>query len=211
MRITIYKNIINKIFLWRHIAKWLKNNRHNYTIPVCSFPLSNVIVGKKTYGKLNVQIACVTKNKLVIGSYCSIADDVKFLLCVDHKTDLFLTYPVNTYLLKHNIDAVSKGDIIIGDDVWIGTNSIILSGVTIGQGAIIAAGAVVSHNVPPYAIFGGVPARLIKYRFSEKVISELIKLDIKEVMRNIISENDWELLNKKYLGIDVFSKLNNKE
>jgi acetyltransferase-like isoleucine patch superfamily enzyme len=164
------------------------------------FPLSNVIVGEKSYGRLNVQIACTTRNKLIIGSYCSIADDVKFLLCVDHKKDLFLTYPVNTYLLKHGTDAVSKGDIIIGDDVWIGTNSIILSGVTIGQGAIIAAGAVVSHDVPPYAIFGGVPARLIKYRFSEKVVSELIKLDIKEVMHNIFSEDEWKFLNKKYLS-----------
>lgn len=73
--------------------------------------------------------------------------------------------------VKH--EATSKGDIVVKDDVWIGYGSIILSGVHIGQGAVIAAGSVVSHDVPPYAIVGGVPARLIKYRFSEEMTKKL--------------------------------------
>jgi serine acetyltransferase len=86
-------------------------------------------------------------------------------------------------------EATSKGDIIIKDDVWIGANAIILSGVTIGQGALIGAGAVVTKDVPPYAIVGGNPAKVIKYRFSEKVIKKLLEFDFSKLDQNKIKTN----------------------
>ena len=92
-------------------------------------------------------------------------------------------------LLKtENFEAKSKGDIIIKDDVWIGTNAIILSGVTIGQGAIIAAGAVVTKDVPPYAIAGGNPAQIIKYRFEPEIIEKLKKFDYSKLTEEKIQK-----------------------
>ena len=128
------------------------------------------------YGTLNVY--AVNKNsKLKIGSCCSIAPEVIFLLSTDHRVNSMSTFPFNAICIGGEIEAISKGDIIIQDDVWIGYGAKIMSGVTIGQGAVIAAGAVVTKNVPPYAIVGGVPGKIIKYRFPEELISELIKID----------------------------------
>lgn len=104
------------------------------------------------------------------------------------------------------LDATSKGDILVGDDVWIGYRSTILSGVEIGQGAIIAAGSVVTKNVPPYAVVGGNPARVIRFRFSERIISKLMDLDfsllskeaaekcLKELSLDITEENIDEVV-----------------
>lgn len=89
----------------------------------------------------------------------------------------------------NGIDAISKGDIIVDDDVWIGYGAIILSGVHISQGAIIAAGAVVTKDVPPYAIVGGVPANILKYRFSKEIIQELLKIDYEHLNPQIILKN----------------------
>ena len=72
---------------------------------------------------------------------------------------------------------LTNGDIVVGDDVWVGQRAIIMSGVNIGQGAVIGAGAIVTKNVPPYAIVGGIPAKVIRYRFSEELIQELLKID----------------------------------
>ena len=86
------------------------------------------------------------------------------------------------------MEAISKGDIIVDDDVWIGYGATILSGVHIGQGAVIAAGAVVTKDVPPYAIVGGVPAKVIKYRFSPEIIQQLMKLDYSKLTEDMIRE-----------------------
>lgn len=80
-------------------------------------------------------------------------------------------------MLKKEWETQAKGNIIVNDDVWIGDSALILSGVEIGQGAVIAAGAVVTEDVPPYAVVGGVPAKVIKYRFRDDVIKELVKID----------------------------------
>ena len=79
------------------------------------------------------------------------------------------------------MEGTSKGDIIVGDDIWIGYGAVILSGITIGQGAIIGAGAIVTKNVPPYAVVGENPAKIIKYRFEENIIKELLRIDFNKI------------------------------
>ncbi len=115
-------------------------------------------------------------NPVNIGSYCSIA---KGLTIQEYEHD---SSRPSTYFFGQNIfgldltsDVISKGSVCIGNDVWIGTNVIILSGVSIGDGSIVAAGAVVTSDVEPYSIVGGVPAKKIKNRFSSNVIKELLK------------------------------------
>ena len=93
-------------------------------------------------------------------------------------------------------DATSKGDILIGDDVWIGERAVILSGVEIGRGAIVAAGAVVSKSIPPYAIAAGVPAKVVKYRFDDDLISELLKIDFDKIDVEFIKRIDQNSNNR---------------
>ena len=90
-------------------------------------------------------------------------------------------------------EGVSKGNIIVDDDVWIGFRSTILSGVHIGQGAIVAAGSVVTKDVPPYAIVGGVPAKVIKYRFSPEMITELLRVDYSQLTEELVKEHIEDL------------------
>lgn len=100
----------------------------------------------------------------------------------NHRYDTITTYPFKdiSFSWPEAANAVddhsTKGDIIIGNDVWIGARANIMSGVTIGSGAIVATAAVVTKNVPPYAIVGGNPARVIKYRFSEEVIEQRLEI-----------------------------------
>jgi virginiamycin A acetyltransferase len=124
----------------------------------------------------NVQILSKL-NPIQIGNFCSIAKDVT-IQEYNHKVDRLSTYNFEKHIFagKSIDDVVSKGAITIGSDVWIGTKSVILSGVTIGHGAIVAAGSIVTKDVPPYAIVGGNPARVIRYRFTPEVIEHLLKL-----------------------------------
>ena len=98
--------------------------------------------------------------------------------------------------MKEEQEGTSKGNITVDDDVWIGFRSTILSGVHIGQGAVIAAGSVVTKDVPPYAIVGGVPAKVIKYRFPSNIINELLKIDYKKMTEDMIKEHINELYNE---------------
>lgn len=157
---------------------WLKLNRHNETIPINFFRIDRVVVGKKTYGELNVTDFSLLDTKLKIGSYCSISPGVRFLLGGEHQINSISTYPFKVKCFGYNMEAGSKGDIVVGDDVWIGTNAIICSGITIGQGAIVAAGAVVTKDVEPYAIVGGNPAKIIKYRFEKEVVNCLQNINL---------------------------------
>ena len=90
----------------------------------------------------------------------------------------------------HGNDATSKGDIVLEDDVWIGCNAVILSGVHIGQGAVVAAGAVVTKDIPAYAVVAGNPAHIIKYRFDKEYIDELLKIDFSKIDKNIVKYNE---------------------
>lgn len=98
--------------------------------------------------------------------------NVHFILSGNHQTETLFTYPIRSTLEgKHcQTDSRSKGPIIVEDEVWIGYGATILSGVTIGKGSIIAAGAIVTSDIPPYAIAGGNPARIIRYRVPEEII-----------------------------------------
>jgi len=176
---------LNRIKFSLYKKKWRKNNTHNETMPVNSFRIDKVSVGKKTYGGLSVVDFSPADTKLIIGNYCSISPGVQFLLGGEHKIDSVSTYPFKVKCFGYEREAGSKGNIVIGDDVWIGTNAIICSGVKIGQGAIIAAGAVVTKNVEPYAIMGGNPAKLIRYRFEDDVIKKLLKIDIIKLFDNL--------------------------
>ena len=127
--------------------------------------------------------------KLTVGSFCSIGDDVTFLLGLEHHLDYVSTFPYKHFFCNQDYEAFSKGDIIIEDDVWIGHGSIILSNVHIGQGAVIAAGSVVTKNVPAYSVVGGSPAKIIKYRFDKETISELLKIDYSLLNKEVITNN----------------------
>lgn len=124
-----------------------------------------------------------------IGSFCSIARNVT-IQEYNHNPENFTTYYIKQNLLnkKEINEKVSKGSIVIGNDVWIGAQCIILSGAQIGDGAIIAANSVVTGKIPSYAIAGGTPAKVIKYRFSEEKINKLLDSD----WFNKINEDNYE-------------------
>ncbi len=126
----------------------------------------------------------IHKEKLVIGKFCSIACGTRFLFnCANHTLNSLSTYTFPLFYEEWNLEKSNvvsawdnKGDIIIGDDVWIGYEAVIMSGVHVGNGAIIAARAVVTKDVPPYTIVGGTPAREIRKRFDTDVIKRLLML-----------------------------------
>lgn len=168
-------------FEWRK-----KNKAYNFTHLKQKCNINNISVGYGSYGDLHIMDSGISGSKLKIGNYCSIAPEVMFILNSEHPTNYISTYPFKARILDIGEEAISKGDITVKDDVWIGYRSTILSGVTIGQGAVIAAGAVVVKDVPPYAIVGGVPAKIIKYRFSDDIINKLVKVDFEKFDKNKI-------------------------
>lgn len=183
---------------------WRLKNRHNFTGAENVYDDKCVSVGNYTYGRIKVLSEPIGIS-LKIGSYCSIADDVAFILGNEHPLNRISTYPYKHMLVDSGLsDAISKGNIIVDDDVWIGYRAVIMSGVHIGQGAVVAAGAVVTKDVPPYSIVGGVPAKVIKYRFSADVINELLKIDYSmlsdEMVRKHIDDLYTELKDVKQLG-----------
>ncbi|WP_198593310.1 CatB-related O-acetyltransferase [Vibrio sp. 10N.222.54.B6] len=152
--------------------------------------------------------------KLVIGNYVSIASGVKFFLGGEHQTNTITTFPFKVKVLGHDVEAFSKGPIIIEDDVWIGTDVKIMSGVRVGKGAVIAAGSIVTNDVLPYSIVGGVPARFIKSRVPSELIDELATLDIKNIEHLIIddldliySELDSETLDRINLSLAKINRI----
>ena len=165
-----------KFYLFR--KKYRRLNRHNETAIKTFCDLSKIIVGKKTYGLIDVTDFSLANTKLRIGSYCSIAPNVRFLLGGEHQLYSISTYPFKVKSFGEAREANSKGDIVVKDDVWIGDGAIICSGVTIGQGAVVAAGSVVTKNVEPYAIVGGNPAHFIRWRFDAPCREKLCKTDI---------------------------------
>ena len=126
----------------------------------------------------------VNRDRLIIGRFCSIACGAKFLFnSANHALGALSTYPFPLFYEAWGLDKQdvasawdNKGDIVVGNDVWIGYEAVILAGVTIGDGAVIAARAVVTRDVAPYTIVGGVPAKPIRRRFDEATVSALLEL-----------------------------------
>ena len=147
-------------------------------------------------------------DKLIIGKFCAIVTNVKFIMNgANHKLDGISTYPFPIFgqgwetAMNKLIGLPSRGDTVIGNDVWIGYESVIMPGVSIGDGAIIAAKSVVVSDVPAYTVFGGNPARKIKQRFSDFEIETLLNIrwwdwEIEKITRNIpiIMEGDIQAL-----------------
>ena len=144
-------------------------------------------IGEYTYGRPKVFGDEAT---LKIGKFCSIAMGTTIYLGAEHHLEWVSTYPFFAKFEKaKHTSNTTKGNVTIGNDVWIGDGALILSGVTIGDGAVIGARAVVTKNVKPYEIVGGNPAKHIRFRFSEEQIEKLLKIkwwdwDIKKIEAN---------------------------
>ena len=138
-------------------------------------------VGEHTYGHQHIALKRwpESTSDLRIGKYCSIAQDVIVFLGGEHRPDWITTYPFSA--IRPQFGGIkghpsTKGDVIIGNDVWIGQGAVIMSGVTIGDGAVIGAYSVVRGAVGPYEIWRGNPARLLRRRFPPDAILELLKM-----------------------------------
>ncbi len=176
--------------LRKHRKEWRAGNPHNRTVAITQFPVSKVKVGNNSYGDLRIISYNDKGEGLEIGHYVSIANGVQFLLGGNHFYKRFTTYPfVAKFVDFQYVETWTKGKIIVGDDVWIGTEAFIMPGVKIGQGAIIAAKAVVTKDVPAYAIVSGNPATVIKYRFAEDLIQKLLTIDFAGINPDTIIEH----------------------
>jgi virginiamycin A acetyltransferase len=191
-KIPVLRSIIRIYQKTKFDKQWRRKNPHNETIiGNRMFPMEIATVGKGSYGILTIQSLYVTPQEILeIGNYVSIAPEVTFLMGVNHQIDTATTYPFYSKLVQRSsIDASGKGSIIVEDEVWMGTGAMIFSGIRIGKGAIIAAGAIVTKDVPPYAIVGGNPAKLIRYRFSEDIIKILLPINFIDYPESWIKEN----------------------
>lgn len=137
-----------------------------------SFERDNVLFNYPEFG-----------DRLIIGKFCQIASGTKFIMGpANHRLSSVTTYPFNVFgglwserTPPHMSQLPHKGDTVIGNDVWLGRESVIMPGVKIGDGAIVAAYSVVTKEVPPYAIYGGNPAKFIKFRFDDELIDLLLR------------------------------------
>lgn len=182
--------LINKIF-----GRKPKKEETKTTLYTKDVLGSQYAIGDFTYGIPTI-MHWGEMATLKIGKFCSIAKDVTIFLGGNHRTDWVSTYPFNVLneLFPNARDITghpgTKGDVIIDNDVWIGWGATILSGVTIGNGAVVAAKAVVTKDVPPYAVVAGNPAQIVKYRFSTETINSLQKIQwwnwpIEKINKNI--------------------------
>lgn len=157
-------------------------------------------IGDYSYGGFGVHI-WDTSSRLIMGKFCSVGGGVELIFGGNHRVDWVTTYPFSalshfwpeaSHIVGH---PAGQGDIRIGNDVWIGLKAMILPGVTIGDGAAIAAGSVVTRDVPPYAIAGGNPARVIRFRFEPDIVDALLKLQWWEWPDDVLKRKMPLLLN----------------
>ncbi|MCY7333502.1 MAG: CatB-related O-acetyltransferase [Pseudanabaena sp. CAN_BIN31] len=174
-------------------------------------------IGSYTYGHPigSPKVVYFGENaKLKIGKFCSFAGNVTITLGGYHPTNWVTTYPLNVFLFENPVHqeghSVAKGDVVFGNDVWVATGTMILSGITIGNGAIIAASSVVTKDVPPYCIVAGNPAKIIRKRFSDDVIKKLEAIKwwdwpiekIQAEVKNLQSDRIEDFLDKHFIVSD---------
>ncbi len=165
---------------------YLKNVITDSNISVGEYTMYNDFVNDPTQFETNNVLYHypINHDRLTIGKFCSIACGAKFLFnSANHTMRSLSTYPFPLFFEEWDLEKKNvadswdnKGDIVIGNDVWIGYEAVILAGVTVGDGAVIGARAVVTKDVSPYTIVGGVPAKPIRKRFSEDMIAQLLEL-----------------------------------
>ena len=165
---------------------YLKNVITNPNIEVGDYTMYHDFVNDPTKFEQNNVLYHypINHDKLIIGKFCSIACGAKFLFnSANHTLNSLSTYPFPLFYEEWELDPKNvaeswdnKGNIIIGNDVWIGFEAVILAGVTIGDGAIIGARAVITKDIAPYTIVGGVPAKPNRKRFDDQIITTLLKM-----------------------------------
>ena len=165
---------------------YLKNVVTNPNIEVGEYTMYNDFVNDPAKFEQNNVLYHypINHDKLKIGKFCSVACGAKFFFnSANHAMASLSTYPFPLFFEEWGLEKKdvakswdNKGHIIIGNDVWIGYEAVILAGVTIGDGAIIGTRAVVTKDVPPYTVVGGIPAKPIKKRFDDKIISDLLEI-----------------------------------
>ena len=173
------------------------------------FPLEMLDCGRGSYGTvyINWNLANV---KVKIGNYCSIAPGVRFVVGSEHAVDHLSTYPFkNKTMGDPKPEAGTKGGIVLEDDVWVGFGATIIDGVTIGQGAVVGAGALVTKDVAPYTIVGGVPARPIRKRFDDEIIDIVKDFDFGKLDPSFIESHIDELYEP--LTVDFAKRLVNEQ
>ncbi len=178
---------------------YLKNVISNANISVGDYTMYNDFVHDPVFFEKNNVIYHypVNHDKLVIGKFCSIACGARFIFnSANHAMTSLSTYPFPLFFEEWGLERKNvtdswdnKGDIVIGNDVWIGYEAVIMAGVTVGDGAIIGTRALVTKDVPPYTIVGGVPAKAIRKRFSEEPISSLLEIKWWNWSKERIAEN----------------------
>jgi acetyltransferase-like isoleucine patch superfamily enzyme len=172
---------------WSRLPDWARGRLRKHVNPTNAtrIHLAHLVmrhgyeIGGASYGRPKVRFP-EGGAKLSIGRFCSIADGVEILLGGNHRTDWVSTYPFPEFARQwpaasgHSGHQQSRGDVRIGHDVWLGSQSMVLSGVTIGSGAVVAARSVVTRDVPSYAIVAGNPARTIRLRFDPRSVEGLL-------------------------------------
>lgn len=161
-------------------------------LPILESQDVRVSIGKYSYGKPTF-LFWSENERIQVGSFCSMSTDVKIFGGGEHRTDCVTTFPLriafgDEMAGKDGLPA-TKGSTVIGNDVWIGRGAAVLSGVTVGDGAVLGAYSVVAKDVPPYAIVAGNPARVIRKRFTDKQISELLEIQWWQWPLDVIRKN----------------------
>ena len=183
---------------------FLKNVIKNPKIEVGDFTYYDDFENVENFEKNVKYLFDFVDDKLVIGKFCMIASDVKFIMNgANHLTDAITTYPFAIFgngweNAMEGKSYPTKGNIEIGNDVWIGYNATIMAGVKVGHGAIIATNSIVTKDVPPYSIVGGNPAKVIRKRFSDETIERLLKLkwwdwDIEKITKSVQALTDVDV------------------